>query len=121
MTGNLESLHVVENTPKHCPITAEVASSILFARAIPALPVPDTLKSGQDLVDETVSREGLWRAQTPQAFRFGKLKAAYNVVGAFKNEVRALINSKRLTLALGQPLLDAADSLLQSLQIGGGF
>jgi 2-C-methyl-D-erythritol 4-phosphate cytidylyltransferase/2-C-methyl-D-erythritol 2,4-cyclodiphosphate synthase len=45
--------------------------------AIPALPVPDTLKRGHDLVDETVSREGLWRAQTPQAFRFGKLKAAY--------------------------------------------
>ena len=45
--------------------------------AVPALPVPDTLKRGDGLVDETVSREGLWRAQTPQAFRFGKLKAAY--------------------------------------------
>jgi len=45
--------------------------------AVPALPVPDTLKRGDGLVDETVSREGLWRAQTPQAFRFGRLKAAY--------------------------------------------
>ena len=45
--------------------------------AVPALPVPDTLKRGEGLIDETVSREGLWRAQTPQAFRFGKLKAAY--------------------------------------------
>ncbi|WP_411286471.1 bifunctional 2-C-methyl-D-erythritol 4-phosphate cytidylyltransferase/2-C-methyl-D-erythritol 2,4-cyclodiphosphate synthase [Phenylobacterium sp.] len=45
--------------------------------AVPALPVPDTLKRGEGLVDETVSREGLWRAQTPQAFRCGKLKAAY--------------------------------------------
>jgi 2-C-methyl-D-erythritol 4-phosphate cytidylyltransferase/2-C-methyl-D-erythritol 2,4-cyclodiphosphate synthase len=45
--------------------------------AIPALPVPDTLKRGEGLVDETVSREGLWRAQTPQAFRIGRLKAAY--------------------------------------------
>jgi 2-C-methyl-D-erythritol 4-phosphate cytidylyltransferase/2-C-methyl-D-erythritol 2,4-cyclodiphosphate synthase len=45
--------------------------------AVPALPVPDTLKRGDALVDETVSREGLWRAQTPQAFRFGRLKAAY--------------------------------------------
>jgi 2-C-methyl-D-erythritol 4-phosphate cytidylyltransferase/2-C-methyl-D-erythritol 2,4-cyclodiphosphate synthase len=45
--------------------------------AVPALPVPDTLKRGDGLVDETVSREGLWRAQTPQAFRSGKLKAAY--------------------------------------------
>jgi 2-C-methyl-D-erythritol 4-phosphate cytidylyltransferase/2-C-methyl-D-erythritol 2,4-cyclodiphosphate synthase len=46
--------------------------------AVPALPVPDTLKRGEGLIDETVSREGLWRAQTPQAFRFGKLKAAYH-------------------------------------------
>ena len=45
--------------------------------AVPALPVPDTLKRGESLVDETVNREGLWRAQTPQAFRFGRLKAAY--------------------------------------------
>ena len=45
--------------------------------AVPALPVPDTLKRGDGLIDETVSREGLWRAQTPQAFRFGRLKAAY--------------------------------------------
>ncbi len=45
--------------------------------AVPALPVPDTLKRGDGLIDGTVSREGLWRAQTPQAFRFAKLKAAY--------------------------------------------
>jgi 2-C-methyl-D-erythritol 4-phosphate cytidylyltransferase/2-C-methyl-D-erythritol 2,4-cyclodiphosphate synthase len=45
--------------------------------AVPALPVPDTLKRGDGLVEATVSREGLWRAQTPQAFRFGRLKAAY--------------------------------------------
>ena len=45
--------------------------------AVPTLPVPDTLKRGEGLVDETVSRDGLWRAQTPQAFRFGRLKAAY--------------------------------------------
>jgi 2-C-methyl-D-erythritol 4-phosphate cytidylyltransferase/2-C-methyl-D-erythritol 2,4-cyclodiphosphate synthase len=45
--------------------------------AVPALPVPDTLKRGEGLIDETVSREGLWRAQTPQAFRMGRLKAAY--------------------------------------------
>jgi 2-C-methyl-D-erythritol 4-phosphate cytidylyltransferase/2-C-methyl-D-erythritol 2,4-cyclodiphosphate synthase len=45
--------------------------------AVPTLPVPDTLKRGDGLVEETISRDGLWRAQTPQAFRFGRLKAAY--------------------------------------------
>jgi len=45
--------------------------------ALPAIPVADTLKrTTQDGV-ETVSRDGLWRAQTPQAFRLGMLRQAY--------------------------------------------
>ncbi len=45
--------------------------------AIPTLPVPDTLKRGDGQVTETVSRDGLWRAQTPQAFRLDDLRTAY--------------------------------------------
>lgn len=45
--------------------------------AIPVLPVADTLKRGVDAVTETVPREGLWRAQTPQAFRYRTLRNAY--------------------------------------------
>lgn len=45
--------------------------------AILALPVPDTLKRGVLSVEATVSRDGLLRAQTPQAFRLGRLEAAY--------------------------------------------
>jgi 2-C-methyl-D-erythritol 4-phosphate cytidylyltransferase/2-C-methyl-D-erythritol 2,4-cyclodiphosphate synthase len=45
--------------------------------AVPALPVPDTLKRGEGRVEATVSRDGLWRAQTPQAFRRAGLQAAY--------------------------------------------
>ncbi|MFZ5721804.1 MAG: bifunctional 2-C-methyl-D-erythritol 4-phosphate cytidylyltransferase/2-C-methyl-D-erythritol 2,4-cyclodiphosphate synthase [Pseudomonadota bacterium] len=45
--------------------------------AIPALPVADTLKRGAGQVTGTVSRDGLWRAQTPQAFRLGALIEAY--------------------------------------------
>ena len=39
------------------------------------LPVADTLKfcGGNNRVKRTVSREGLWRALTPQMFRYGKL------------------------------------------------
>ena len=46
--------------------------------AIPALPVPDTLKRGDGRIEATVSRAGLWRAQTPQAFRLDRLEAAYD-------------------------------------------
>jgi 2-C-methyl-D-erythritol 4-phosphate cytidylyltransferase/2-C-methyl-D-erythritol 2,4-cyclodiphosphate synthase len=46
--------------------------------AIPAVPVADTLKRGEaGRIVETVSRAGLYRAQTPQAFRFPVLLAAH--------------------------------------------
>ncbi|MBV8614774.1 MAG: 2-C-methyl-D-erythritol 4-phosphate cytidylyltransferase, partial [Acetobacteraceae bacterium] len=44
--------------------------------AIPAVPVADTLKRAEGgRIAATVPREGLYRAQTPQAFRFGALLA----------------------------------------------
>lgn len=48
--------------------------------AIAALPLADTLKrSGLDgTIAATVPREGLWRAQTPQGFRFAKILAAHD-------------------------------------------
>ncbi|WP_019014274.1 bifunctional 2-C-methyl-D-erythritol 4-phosphate cytidylyltransferase/2-C-methyl-D-erythritol 2,4-cyclodiphosphate synthase [Elioraea tepidiphila] len=46
--------------------------------ALPALPVTDTLKRAEAaIVTETVPREGLWRVQTPQGFRFGSILAAH--------------------------------------------
>ena len=45
--------------------------------ALPALPVADTLKRETGQGSATVDREGLWRAQTPQAFRLAPLAAAY--------------------------------------------
>jgi 2-C-methyl-D-erythritol 4-phosphate cytidylyltransferase len=46
--------------------------------ALVAIPVSDTLKRGADgLVGGTVSREGLWRALTPQAFPRHLFEAAY--------------------------------------------
>jgi 2-C-methyl-D-erythritol 4-phosphate cytidylyltransferase/2-C-methyl-D-erythritol 2,4-cyclodiphosphate synthase len=44
---------------------------------IPALPVADTLKQNVDGRTITASREGLWRAQTPQAFRRQRVVDAY--------------------------------------------
>ena len=46
--------------------------------AMPGLPVADTLRHSQDgLAGETVSREGLWRAQTPQGFHYPSILAAH--------------------------------------------
>ncbi|HBK04663.1 MAG TPA: bifunctional 2-C-methyl-D-erythritol 4-phosphate cytidylyltransferase/2-C-methyl-D-erythritol 2,4-cyclodiphosphate synthase [Acetobacteraceae bacterium] len=46
--------------------------------AIPGAPVADTLKRvDRGIITDTVSRTGLFRAQTPQAFRFAALLAAH--------------------------------------------
>jgi 2-C-methyl-D-erythritol 4-phosphate cytidylyltransferase/2-C-methyl-D-erythritol 2,4-cyclodiphosphate synthase len=46
--------------------------------ALPVLPIADTLKRGaDDAVAGTIDRSDLWRAQTPQAFRLGRLNAAW--------------------------------------------
>ncbi|SMY07383.1 bifunctional 2-C-methyl-D-erythritol 4-phosphate cytidylyltransferase/2-C-methyl-D-erythritol 2,4-cyclodiphosphate synthase [Flavimaricola marinus] len=45
--------------------------------AAPALAVTDALWRGVDMVDGTQDREGLWRAQTPQGFRFAPILAAH--------------------------------------------
>jgi len=51
--------------------------------AIAAVPVKDTLKKGDggNLVLETVDRQDLWQAQTPQAVRLSLLMAAYEAAG----------------------------------------
>ncbi|MDC7681798.1 bifunctional 2-C-methyl-D-erythritol 4-phosphate cytidylyltransferase/2-C-methyl-D-erythritol 2,4-cyclodiphosphate synthase [Asticcacaulis sp. BYS171W] len=48
--------------------------------AILALPVTDSLKKADGaLITAAPPRQNLWRAQTPQAFRFGDITAAYAV------------------------------------------
>lgn len=61
-------------------VTPELVARVLDALgdaegALAAAPLADTLKRAGDglLVGETVDREGLWRAETPQAFRAGRL------------------------------------------------
>ncbi len=67
-----------------CP--ANVIDRVLDAlatvpAAIPALPVQDTIKRASrhepDLIAETVPRTDLWRAQTPQGFRFPDILDAH--------------------------------------------
>lgn len=47
------------------------------AGAVPVLPVVDTLARKAESLGETVSREGLVRVQTPQAFRFADIVQAH--------------------------------------------
>ncbi len=59
-------------------ITRVIAALDRHPGAIPALPVHDTLKRGDGgLIGQTVPRDGLFRAQTPQGFRYAGILAAH--------------------------------------------
>ena len=64
-------------------LTAEIVDRTLAALddapgAVVAVPVTDTLKRGHDgRVAGTVDRSALWRAQTPQGFRYADILAAH--------------------------------------------
>ena len=59
-------------------IHAVVSAATRWDGALPALPVADSLRRAEDgLMTGAIDRGGLWRAQTPQAFRFGALADAW--------------------------------------------
>jgi 2-C-methyl-D-erythritol 4-phosphate cytidylyltransferase/2-C-methyl-D-erythritol 2,4-cyclodiphosphate synthase len=69
--------------------------------AIPAQPVTDTLKAGEKgVILRTVPRAGLYRAQTPQAFRFGPLLAAHRAATTEATDDAALLEWMGLSVAL---------------------
>lgn len=70
-------------------VDSEVISRVIaaladHAGAIAAEPVTDTLKraAADGTIAATVERAGLWRAQTPQGFRFGAIHAAHRQAAA---------------------------------------
>ncbi len=80
--------------------------------AIAAVPVRDTLKrqkQGSSKIEETVDRFGLWRAQTPQGFRFDDILAAHrSAQGLDLTDDAAIAERAGLTVAL---LEDRDDNL----------
>jgi 2-C-methyl-D-erythritol 4-phosphate cytidylyltransferase len=68
--------------------------------AILAYPVHGTLKKVSDamVIDETVSRSGLWQAQTPQVFRKDVLMRAY------AGKIEGATDDAQLVEAIGHPV-----------------
>jgi 2-C-methyl-D-erythritol 4-phosphate cytidylyltransferase len=66
-------------------ISAVFEAAVKHDAAIPAIPVSGTLKrlGGNQTIEETVDRTGLWEAQTPQVFRRQLLMDAYAKRGGF--------------------------------------
>ena len=79
-------------------IPALLAALENTAAAIPAVPVADTLKRvTAGLIAGTVPRDGLYRAQTPQAFRYRVLLAAHRA-----NSGAAATDDASLLEAIGE-------------------
>ncbi len=105
--------------------------------AIPAVPVADTLKRVADgIIVATVAREGLYRAQTPQAFRYRVLLAAHRAgsavaatddaslleaMGESVAIVRGSEDNIKLTYAEDLPRLERAMTGPMIPRVGTGF
>ena len=81
-------------------IERAVAAATEWGAAIAAVPVKDTIKvAGRDLsVVDTPSRDRLWAAQTPQAFRLDILLRAHSEVGRDVTDDAAMVE------AIGHPV-----------------
>lgn len=61
-------------------ITTAARKAWEYGGAAAAIPVSDTLKREKDgIVNGTITRAGLWRVQTPQAFRYKIIMKAYKI------------------------------------------
>ena len=108
--------------------------------AVPALPVSDTLKrarADRPVVAATVDRSLLWRAQTPQAFRYNDIVAAHRAAaGAALTDDAMVAEHAGLSVALVMGSEDnvkittrtdldraerALDSALAITRVGTGF
>jgi 2-C-methyl-D-erythritol 4-phosphate cytidylyltransferase len=60
-----------------------VAAAREFEGALVAVPAKDTIKVVHDgIIRDTPPRETIWLAQTPQAFRYGIIRAAHEIADA---------------------------------------
>jgi len=83
--------------------------------AILAAPLHGTLKrvSGSGVIDETLCREGLWEAQTPQVFKREVIVEAYGKRGDFEGSPT---DDAQLVEAMGHPV-EVVDSDFSNLKI----
>jgi 2-C-methyl-D-erythritol 4-phosphate cytidylyltransferase len=84
-------------------ISAVFSKAAEVGAALLAVPVSDTLKkvAGNQQVESTVARQGLWLAQTPQVFRRDWLEAAYANRGKLGKEIT---DDAQLVEAAGHPV-----------------
>ncbi|MEE4349481.1 MAG: bifunctional 2-C-methyl-D-erythritol 4-phosphate cytidylyltransferase/2-C-methyl-D-erythritol 2,4-cyclodiphosphate synthase [Pacificimonas sp.] len=86
-------------------VTAAVTERLLAALetsdgAGPALPVVDSLRKGTDRIEGEITRTGLNRVQTPQAFRFAPLLSAHRAAAPGATDDAEIARAAGLSVAL---------------------
>lgn len=101
--------HVLIHDAARPGLTADVLEELLAAlgsadAASPALPVADALKDRSGAGLRSVSREDLFRVQTPQAFRWDVITAGYAAATEAAVDDLALVESRgaKITLTPGR-------------------
>lgn len=88
----------------HATIDRVIAALETHLAVLPAVPVADTVKRSTGtpaIVDTTVDRRDLWRAQTPQGFRFPEILAAHrNAIGQELTDDTAIAEHAGMKIAL---------------------
>jgi 2-C-methyl-D-erythritol 4-phosphate cytidylyltransferase len=89
--------------PSRAMIDGGIAAARRGRAAVPALPIPDTIKRADEFgrVLSTVDRRGLWCAQTPQAFPRAVLERAH---AAARAEQLVATDDSTLVERLGEPV-----------------
>jgi 2-C-methyl-D-erythritol 4-phosphate cytidylyltransferase/2-C-methyl-D-erythritol 2,4-cyclodiphosphate synthase len=94
-----------------------LASLEFFDGAAPVLPVGDTLARIDEGIGEAVDRSGLGRVQTPQAFRLGALKSAYELwSGPSPTDETTVLRAAGMKVAAVE-----GDPALEKLTLPGDF
>ena len=117
LDGDRQEIVLIHDAARPFVTSAHIVSLIEALEsadgAVPALAMADTLKR-QDASGGVVTapREGLWRAQTPQAFRSGDLIAAY---AAWPKDNAPTDDAAVVEAAGGKVVLVAGDPMLMKL------
>jgi len=84
-----------------------IADALVAGASTAAVPLEDTLKRGTlQRIDTTVPRTGLWRAQTPQAFRRDWIEEAHATAKGVATDDAMLVESigKPVRITEGDPM-----------------